>query len=356
MAPMRPFIFITLTSLLCGTALAQTAQRIINYPRYIHTYARLGPSFMQFEVDHSDLSNDIEYRPNVSAEWNLGFYYSWFGLDVSFASSKKEMEQSDMPATKRFDLEAHYTLRRIMMDFTIKQYQGFYISNPQLFDPDRPVDAPLPFLPDLQTRTLSGNITYVLKPEKFSPNAAYHYTQAMRHPGGSWLLGAFISHSSISGDSTIVPQSLRDATQTRNNLSAISFTDIGISCGYAYLHTFYRKWFVTATFQPGLSYQQTLRQAVANGESSRDSGISLRSVIRLALGFNGDRIYGGIGTYQETAIVRAQQSRLSLNSGHLNVFLGYRINTDNWGFMKHVDRVLHPKSLRFLTGNPPQRN
>lgn len=329
--------------------------RVISFPKDIHLYTKLGPNYSQVEIRNPDISENMLFKPNPQSLIGFGFSYSWFGLGVSFTLPSTSEDERKYGKTKKFDFEAHYTLRRIMLDFTLKSYKGFYLSNPKDYTNSWSKKEPYPQAPNLQTVSIAASFAYIFSPDRYSPNAAYTFTKAMRRSGGSWMLGGFISINGVASDTSIVPGVIKQFVDPKLDLNGVIFSNIGFSFGYSHLFTIYKKNFFAFTIYPGISLQNVTQYSSIDGSKKEFNTLAMRNIVRVSIGRNGDKFYWGLASYVESSTVKHNDSQLLLNSGHFEFFLGYRINTSNWRFMKRVDRFLHPRFLRFATGNPPQR-
>ncbi|MGE0078941.1 MAG: DUF4421 family protein [Bacteroidales bacterium] len=355
---MRLSTIVTLLFLLIANSTFASADstRIIAYPKHVHFYTKLGPTFSQVEIQNPDLKDGLLFEPNYGSVLGFGFSYSWFGLDFSVNIPTDEETNQKFGKTQKFDLEMHYTLRRLMVDITLKQYKGFHISNPEEYiDGWNENTDSYPKIPDMETATMGASFAYILSPDKFSSNAAYKFTQSMRRSGGSIILGGFVSLNAMEADSSIVPSSLKQYIDPKLDLKSVAFFNYGISVGYSYLLAIRKKNFVSFTIYPGLAFQKVYQQSSIDGSVTVNNDLALRSIYRLSAGRNGDKYYWGVDAYIESVFINHKSTDLFLNSGHVAIFIGYRLDTSNWRFMKKADRILHPRFLRFMVGNPPNR-
>ena len=349
---MLVFIFATLNA----NSKDKDSLRIISFPRHIQFYTKLGPTYSQLEIQNPDIPKNLIFKPNPQSMIGFGFSYSWLSLGVSFLLPSNDTEDRKYGKTRKIDFEAHYTMRRLMIDLTLKNYKGFYLSNPNKFISSWSNSDPYPQSPNLQTVSLAASIAYVFSPDRYSPNAAYTFTKAMRRSGGSWMLGGFFSINGVISDTSIVPGIIKkNGIDPKLDLRGVIFSNIGVSFGYSHLFTILKKNFISFTLLPGLSVQKVTQYSSIDGSVNEFSTLALRNILRFSIGRNGDKYYWGLATYIESSTVKHQDSELFLNSGHFEFFLGYRLDSSNWKFMKKVDRLFHPRFLRFATGNPPKR-
>lgn len=330
--------------------------RVIDFPRHIHIYSKLGPTFSQVEIRNPNLSKNLIFAPNPQSLIGFGFSYSWIGLGVSFTLPSTDEDIKRYGKTEKFDFEAHYTMRRFIVDLTLKSYKGFYVQNPDKYIPNWNNNNPFPQTPDLHTVSLAGSFAYIFKPDRYSPNAAYSYSKAMRRSGGSWMAGGFFSINGVESDTSIIPGIIKDNLELNLDLKSVIFSNIGASFGYSHLFTVYKKNFFAFTFLPGIAFQKVTHFSSVDGTEKIYKTISPRTILRLAIGRNGDKYYSGLSAYFESSSIKDLNSKLLLTSGHFEFFFGYHLDTENWKFMKKVDRFLHPRFLRFVTGKPPERD
>ncbi len=330
--------------------------RIISFPKHIHLYTKIGPTFSQVEIRNPDLPENLLFEPNPQSLIGFGFSYSWLGLGVSFTLPSTDEFNNKYGKTQKFDFEAHYTMPRLMVDLTLKSYKGFYVSNPEDYIDSWNKNDPFPQAPNLQTVSLAASFAYVFSPDRYSSNAAYSFTQAMRRSGGSWVAGGFFSINGVVSDTSIIPYTIRQNTNLQFDLKGVVFSNFGVSFGYSNLWSIYKKNFIAFTFLPGVSIQKVTQYSSINETEKVYNTVSPRTIFRFSIGRNGDKYYSGLTTYLESSSIKNLDSRLLLSSGHFEFFFGYRIDTDNWKFMKTVDRIMHPRFLRFASGKPPIRD
>jgi hypothetical protein len=232
--------------LLCASihAIPNDSLRIVSYPKHIHFYTKIGPTYSQVEIQNPDLSKNLLFKPNPQSVMGFGFSYSWLGLGFSFMLPSNEESDRKYGKTQKYDFEAHYTMRRLMVDLTVKSYKGFYFSNPENYITNWKKGDPYPQVPNLQTVSLAASFAYIFSPNRYSPNAAYSFTKAMRHGGGSWMIGGFFSINGVGSDTSIVPGIIKQYVDPKLDLKGVIFSNIGVSFGYSHLFTIRKKNFI----------------------------------------------------------------------------------------------------------------
>jgi len=294
-----------------GTTFAESDSiRIVDYPRHIHFYSKIGPTYSEVEIVNLEMEDGLLFKPNPEPVIGLGFSYSWFGLGFSFTVPSSEVQVKKYGKTQKFDFEAHYTLRKLMIDLTLKNYKGFYFSNPETYiDTWNWKTDPYPQVPNLETFTAGVSFAYIFKPERYSSNAAYTFTQSMRKSGGSWMLGGFASLNLMNSDSSIVPFSVRQHVDPKLDLKAVGFYNVGASFGYSHLFRFRKNFFIAFTLLPGLSLQKVYLQSSIDETVTESNELALRTISRFSVGRNGNKFFWG---FRINAFLRFRPYRIFL--------------------------------------------
>lgn len=335
---------------------AQDSVRIVDFPTQFHAFLKVNSSNNEIEISNPNINDELNYRPNLGTNIQLGFSYSWLGLAYSIMLPADNSMNQKYGKTSGFVLEGHFMKPRIMIDVAYKRFKGFYLANPSSFITGWNNNIAYPHSADLGTSMLSFNCFYVFRPQRYSPTAAYAFTKAMRKRGGSWMLGCFGAKSAVFSDTSIVSHSLHQYVNPELNLKEMVFYEFGLSFGYSYLVTILKKNFVSFTLMPGVSVQSISQKSAIDNSINKRNAISQKTVMRFSMGRNGNNNYYGIVANGETSVVKNSSTELSFISNYVEVFYGHRFSTVNWKFMKKVDKILHPKRLSFITGNPPARD
>jgi len=113
-----------------------------------------------------------------------------------------------------------------------------------------------------------------------------------------------------------------------------------------------RKLFTSVTALPGFSFQQAIETSALDGKTTQRDRVSARFAFSLAFGYNTEKFYCGLVSNAES---KSYGSELDVNFQKVGLQFVYRFDTSNWKFMKGVDKLMHPRFLRFALGDRPQR-
>jgi hypothetical protein len=322
----------------------------ISSPGYFCLYTKLAQNSSDIAISNVISNNQLLFESNAKAAFSLGFHYSWLGLEYSFSLPSGNVGQ--FGRTRSHSFYARYKKHKLIVDFSLKNYIGYYLSNPEKFDSNWDDENKYPQVPGLKTKSMVASVYYVLKPDNYYANAVYSYKRKIHISGGSWLLRGFATRNTIFSDSSIVPLSIRKYVDAGINSKNIIATDFGASIGYSYLWALPKNNFVALTLLPGLSFQHVIEQSSIDESVKKYNLLSPQAIINFSIGHNTEKYYWALSANYES---KNTGSDVSLELEKVGITFVYRMDTANWKFMKGVDKVMHPRFLKFVMANPPKR-
>ena len=273
----------------------------------------------------------IDYRPNENYNVGVGVGHKWLNLDLALSFPFINDDDEFFGKTKRFDIQANMYLNRFTVDLNYQTYKGYYGSNPQdyinEFDRRNPV---YPIRPDISTFNTAVNVLYNFKPDKFSYRAAFTYNERQVKSGGSWLVGSFLSYFQMKADSTIVPFEERDEFNPDADFRSAKYINTGVSGGYGHTFIIKKKWFISVTLVMGLGPSFITFPKRNGNPSSKEVKFAIRGIGRTALGYNGEKFFGGISSISSASSeVDEEEAYLSRMINNVKVFFGIRLGPPN---------------------------
>jgi hypothetical protein len=350
---MKFLIFILLISFTIASAEAIAGNTIAtkSTSNYLSFYTKLSHTSSEVEILDPNSGNELMYESNAKSVLNVGVHYSYLGLAYSFSLPSYSIDKYGKTTQNTFDI--HFKKDRLMADLTFKNYNGYYLSNPDDFNSNWDDGNKQPQIPELKTKLYDFSATYVFNPDKYYANTAFAYKKDKFRSGGSWLLKGFVIRNSIFSDSSIVPLTIKQYVDPYFNLKNITTNDFGISLGYSYLWVIYRNFFASCTLLEGVSVQKISQQSSIDESIKKYYAVSPQTIFDFSVGLNAEKYDWGFTTHFESA---NSGSKVTLEIERLGIFFIYRVDTSNWEFMKGVDKVMHPRFLRFALGSPPEKD
>ena len=278
----------------------------------------------------------VDYRPNENYNVGVGVGHKWLNLDLALSLPFINDDDELFGKTKRFDIQANMYLNRFTIDLNYQPYKGYYGFNPQHYIDDFDRRNPVyPIRPDISTFNTAVNVLYNFKPEKFSYRAAFTYNERQVKSAGSWLVGSFLSYFEMNADSTIVPFQERDEFNPEADFRGAKYVNTGVSGGYGHTFVIKKKWFISMTLVMGLGPSFITFPERNGTPSNKEVKFAIRAVARAALGYNGEKLFGGISSISSASSeVDEEEAYLSRMINNIKVFVGIRIAPPEW-FEKH---------------------
>ncbi len=336
--------------LISVNALPQDSVQSVPVPEYFCLYGKYSVDNSGVGVSVPDTDSELGYESNAKLASYLGFHYSWLGVEYAFLLPPDEINLYGK--TRSSALNIHIGLKHWSVDLKDRNYKGYYLSNPDEFDSGWTDGTAYPQLPDLEVISTSFSLGYLFRPDKLYSNYIYSYKKVPVKSGGSWLMNGFFSATSVYSDSLIVPEAIRHYADPGVDYKSIQFVDYGVSIGYSYLWALSRRFFTSVTALPGFSYQQAIETSALDGKTTQRNRISARFAFSLAFGYNTEKFYCGLISNAES---KSYGSELDVNFQKVGLQFVYRFDTSSWKFMKGVDKLMHPRFLRFALGEKPRR-
>jgi hypothetical protein len=277
----------------------------------------------------------INYSPNNNFTFGVGAYLFDVLLEATFAIPLSEQKQSKYGESSATDLQANVLSKKFLADVYYQKYSGFYIDDKSVTIPP---NAPYPQRPDITLRNSGLGGAYVLNNRKFSLRSAFNYIDRQLHSNGSVLIGGSLNTYSLSADSAVISTRPDGDLGKGTGFREITSTTFAISAGYSYTFI-YRNYFINGTVATGpgrhwINYE-------ANEIKNYNAMTNLITTFRVGVGYNSERIFGGIGYSAQSRGINFDDIRLVTTTSLIRMVVGYRFN--EFGHLKKraVDFLPH---------------
>lgn len=267
--------------------------------------------------------NNVTYNPNDANTQGIRFQHKWLG--IAFGYSPKQLQDGRRGTTEEMDLHLFMYGRRNYIDAYYIGYTGFYIENYKQNDSLNKNYNSFPLLPNMNANGFGVNYFYVFNHKKYSLRSSYLMNEIQRKSAGSFILGISVNSLGISNPINETPQLLAQ-TLPEEKLLKGRFYGASVLPGYA--HTFvYKKIFFTIAPTLGFVTQHQNFTNADNRTRVRNT-LALRSIGRIALGYNSNRFYAALtGVNDSYNYQLAPKVQLHTQLSEARVVVGYRFNT-----------------------------
>lgn len=174
-----------------------------------------------------------EFRPNSPP--NLGASIAVKNTVIFFGKgqSLNFLRDRDKGRTKSWDLQIRTYGRKIVLDFGIQRYKGFYSND----------GGEITLYPDMKVTKYNFYGLYVFNHNRYSFKGAYTQKEKQLKSAGSWIAGAETYITKIRSDSSFM---LNESTYLDN-------FQIGVNGGYAYTWVLGKYWDISLSCTLGVT-------------------------------------------------------------------------------------------------------
>jgi hypothetical protein len=268
----------------------------------------------------SNKENDkqsIVFKPNNTASAGFGFYLFEIGFELTFAVPINERQQQIFGESKAQDLQLNILAKSWGVDLYHQKYSGFYKDDQRtkiIIDGAK--------RPDIDTRNFGISGVYIFNHRKFSLRSAYNYAERQIKSKGSFILYGTINAFKVQADSALLSPPVRAGIGQGANVEDVKCTTFSIAPGYSYNYVL-KKFFVNGTLTVGPAHHWVYYKE-DTGVEHYDVSFNATTTLRLALGYNSDRVFGGIGFNVQTRAVTFDDIRFENSSNTFRILVGYR--------------------------------
>ena len=304
------------------------AYYIQQFPDYFFVYPVIKQRSLNFELEKDDDDGRVlSFKPNNSYSLGVGLYLFELGFELAFAVPLDEKSISRYGRSDASDFQLNVLGKSWGCDLYYQKYTGFYVTDSETEVPD---DAPYPKRSDIVSKNIGATGVYVFNNKKFSFRSAYNFAERQLFSKGSLLLSTSLSSFRLEADSSIVSHDQQSTFGSDAAFREIRYSSLSIAPGYTY-SIVYNSFFINGTLSIGPSHHWI--RFKAGGDSYEfENKINSFAAARVAVGYNGNRIFGGVSFVTQGSNVRFENVRFSNNNGTFKVLLGYRFN--EFGILK----------------------
>jgi hypothetical protein len=289
------------------------------FPNDFFLYPVLKQRTLSFELEKTDRSRLLTFRPNNTYSLGLGVYLFEVGVELAFAIPVAEKTTEIFGTSKARDLQLNMLGKRFGLDAYYQRYRGFYITD-RGFEPSN--KTPYPQRGDIVSRNIGLTGSYIFNYKKFSLRSVYNFSERQIFSNGSFLLLANLSRFKLEADSSILDRAQEEIFTSEASFKNLRYSTFSIAPGYTY-NLIYRNFFLNGTLGVGPAHHWIYFQRNA-GKGEHETAINSFVAARIGIGYNGDRIFGGVAFITQGSNVKFEEVRFSNNNSSFKILMGYR--------------------------------
>ena len=300
---------------------------IVRFPDHFFLYPVIKQRSLSFELEKRDRSDLLTFKPNNSFSLGVGFYLFEVGAEIAFAVPLDEQSKEIYGESRARDIQLNLLGKRWGMDIFYQKYSGFYVIDK---GEEPAAGMPYPQRPDIVSRNFGVTGHYIFNKNRFSFRAVYNFSERQLYSKGSFLLFATVNSFRFSADRSILTAEQEAIFGEEVSFKHLRYTTFSIAPGYTYSLIF-KNFFLNGALTIGPAHHWIRHQLETS--ASKDN-IAINSFVgaRIGIGYNGDRLFGGIGFYSQGNNVKFEDVQFSNNNGSFKILLGYRFR--EFGILK----------------------
>lgn len=280
--------------------------------------------------DKNKKGAEIVYSPNVKTSWGLEVSYRWFGTGYSFQVKDDPTKDNLMGKTVYQDYQFNITQPHWGLDAYLKNYRGFYLSNPNGLDSNWEAGQAFPHRSDLSLTNIGFNIFYQYS-DRFSLSAAFSQTERQKKSAGSFLFMWSNNFCILNADSSVIPNKQFANYFGMAEIRHGTFITSTLAPGFGGTIKL-KNFFFTPVIFLGAGVQQ--QDYIDHKKYITKYAATLKAATRFALGYNGDRFLIGIQNINDYSIINIKNAFLSFTAASVKFYIGVRIGRNAPKFWK----------------------
>lgn len=267
--------------------------------------------------------------------YGLMFSYKWLNARLTTSAGNLTYSSPNRGTTDNLGLALGYTGDRWWIRGFYEGYRGYYIANPESYDPSWFRNhTSFPVKPDLRSRTLYTNIYYGFNGDEYSHRAMMWQSQRQKKSAGSLMVGMSAGYDRIISDSTIIPSDATPEFDVLSNVSGYETITLAVNVGYAYSIVLPGRWSLGLMFTPGLAGTFGEIEQISGSDRKIPFEWGVMSEARAQLAYHGEKWFGGLSanSYLLTKPVRGELFNNLHTYVRFNV--GYRLAMPKSRFLR----------------------
>jgi hypothetical protein len=302
-------------------------QYIKRFPDHFFFYPVIKQRSLNFELEKKDRSNLLTYKPNNAFNFGVGMYLFELNFELAFAVPTDEKKNTLYGNSDARDIQLNILGKKFGIDAFYQNYSGFYITEK---GKEPPANTPYPQRADIDSKNFGLTGNYVFNNRKFSFRSVYNFAERQLYSKGSFLMFASLSSFKLSADSSILDTAQEQMFGSKVSFKDLRFTTFSIAPGYTYSLIF-NNFFLNGSLAIGPAHHW-VKYNLEQGASHNEIAINSFVAARIGIGYNGNRLFGGITFVTQGSNVKFEDVRFSNNNGSFKILIGYRFR--EFGFLK----------------------
>lgn len=306
---------------------------IQEYPDKFSIWPVLKYRTLTFDISKkNNESQKISFKPNNTSSLGFGFYLFEIVFELTFAIPLNEQQKQIFGESEARDLQLNILTKSWGIDLYRQKYSGFYRDDLRI---PGPINGPS--RADIDSRNFGISGFYAFNHRQFSIRSSYNFAERQLSKKGSFIVYGTINSFKAEADSAMLTQDARAKLGAGSDIEDLRCTTLSIAPGFSY-NLVVKKFFLNGTLTVGPAHHWVYYK-FENEKKHYDVSFNATTALRLALGYNSNRVFGGLGLVVQSRAVKFENVKFENASTTFKLLIGYRFNEKG---------ILQKKAWEFL--------
>ena len=290
-------------------------------------------SYEIYTLHSRELDQKLSFSPKPAIK--IGPYLGWRWIFLGYTFEVSSLGKGHQSQKTEFELSLYRSMlgcdliyRRTGDDFRLRKADGLGQAAEA---------AEGSSCHGINVKVTGINAYYIFNHKRFSYPAAFAQSTVQRRSCGSWKVGLSYTEHALNFNYNALPAELTHNTGHELSqdfrINDLKYTDISVSCGYAYNWVFKRNWLFCISVAPAIGYKKTHTDIEQESNplipflpSFNLNNFNIDATGRLGLVWNTTKYFGGLSLIIHNYNYRHKRLSISNTFGTLNLYIGLNFN------------------------------
>ncbi len=277
---------------------------------------------LELEEEIDNTSTQLSYTPEDDLRIGLGVHYKWLGLSATLPISNKENQEFK---GRNLDLQGQIILPFLFIEGSLFRYNGYSLENSDEF-PE--LDDLKDKVFDINFRSFTTNIYWVLNHKKYSYRSFKILTEKQKKSAGSAIAGMYYNYTKLEAPGGIIPEPIKNYFSEQMDIADENYNLIGLSGGYAHNFVLKNNFSIGVLLTAGPAYMSQNKKPLKKS-TEKVSQFAFSTEFQLGAAHQGDdyfyRFFLQVNTFNRS--LEDEEQKFNTIQGYVNFQFGKRFNS-----------------------------
>lgn len=268
------------------------------------------------------------YTTNNDLKIGFDVFHKWWRIGLAVNNPFAGSDRQEKGSSSIIDIRLNAYGNALALDLGIQDQSGFFLKNIGLISPTWKHGDDYPKRPDMHIFSMGAIVYYIDNYKKHSFKGAFIHNERQLKSSGSLIVSPSFVYLNMESNYTLIPSFYADQYNIPEDekLQSGKFLTFGISAGYSYTYILNKSFYASFAFIPGVFWQTYKYKTYAN--TIKGSNPTFLWTGRSAIGYNGEKIYIGLGGIWgfKTTRLEIGQSNFNYDMNQIRLWIGTRFN------------------------------